>query len=93
MANVLVQFRVDEAERAAAAQICGHLGIDLPTYFRICMSRLIKEEGIPFSMRIEDINMNRGVSAMKRASGIAKEKGISEMTLDEINAEIADARK
>ena len=36
MANVLVQFRVDEAERAAA-QICSHLGIDLPTYFRMCM--------------------------------------------------------
>ena len=30
---------------------------------------------------------------MKRASEIAKEKGISEMTLDEINAEIAEVRK
>jgi DNA-damage-inducible protein J len=44
-------------------------------------------------MKLEDINVNKGVLAMKRASKIAKEKGISDMTLDEINAEIAEARK
>ena len=93
MANTLVQFRIDEAERAEAAQICMHLGIDLPTYFRMCVSRLVKEGGIPFIMKLEDINVNKGVLAMKRASKIAKEKGISDMTLDEINAEIAEARK
>ena len=55
--------------------------------------RLVKEGGIPFIMKLEDINVNKGVLAMKRASKIAKEKGISDMTLDEINAEIAEARK
>jgi DNA-damage-inducible protein J len=30
---------------------------------------------------------------MKRASRIAEENGISDMTLEEINAEIAEARK
>jgi len=30
---------------------------------------------------------------MKAASRIAEENGISDMTLDEINAEIAEARK
>ncbi|MGI6608856.1 MAG: type II toxin-antitoxin system RelB/DinJ family antitoxin [Erysipelotrichaceae bacterium] len=93
MANTLIQFRVDETEREEAAQICSHLGIDLPTYFRICMSRKVKEKGIPFSMKLEDINVNKGVLAMKRASKIAEKKGISEMTLDEINAEIAEVRK
>ena len=34
-----------------------------------------------------------GIEAMKRASRIAEENGISDMSLDEINAEIADARK
>ena len=44
-------------------------------------------------MRIEKTPENKGVSAMKRASRIAEENGISDMTIDEINAEIADARK
>jgi len=44
-------------------------------------------------MKIDEAPENRGVSAMKRASRIAEENGISDMTLDEINAEIAAARK
>jgi DNA-damage-inducible protein J len=36
---------------------------------------------------------NRALNAMKEASHIAAENGISDMTLDEINAEIAEARK
>ena len=84
MANTLVQFRTDETERAEATQILDQLGLDMPSYLRMCVSRLVRDRGIPFSM---------GVSAMKRASRIAEENGISDMTLDEINAEIAEARK
>ena len=62
MANTLVQFRADENARIKAASICEKLGIDLQTYLRMCMARLIQENGI------------------------------SDMTLDEINAEIRAAR-
>lgn len=93
MANTLVQFRADETERAEAAQILDQLGLDMPSYLRMCVTRLVREKGIPFSMRIENTPENKGVSAMKQASRIAEENGISDMTLDEINAEIADARK
>lgn len=93
MANTLVQFRTDETERAEATQILDQLGLDMPSYLRMCVSRLVRDKGVPFSMRIEKTPENKGVSAMKRASRIAEENGISDMTLDEINAEIADARK
>lgn len=76
MANTLVQFRANETERMEAVQICEQLGIDLPTYLRMCMSRLVKEKGIPFSMKLSSENENKGVQAMKRASQIAKENGI-----------------
>ena len=45
------------------------------------------------SMKVDDIFENRGMKAMKTASRIAAEKGISDMTLDEINAEISAARR
>ena len=92
MANTLVQFRADDTSRIQAINICEQLGIDLPTYLRMCISRLISENGIPFSMKIEERG-NRALNAMKEASRIAKENGISDMTLDEINAEITEARK
>lgn len=92
MASTLIQFRADEAEKAEAIAILNELGLDLPSYLRMCVSRLIREKGIPFSMKIEDVSENKGVSAMKQASQIAEENGISDMTLDEINAEISAAR-
>lgn len=93
MANTLVQFRAEETSRIKAAGICEKLGIDLATYLRMCMSRLVQENGIPFSMKVDDISENRGVKAMKEASRIAASEGIAEMTLEEINAEISEARK
>ncbi len=92
MASALVQFRADEAEKMEAIQVCEKLGMNLPSYLRMCMSRLVKEQGVPFSMKLMPAE-NPGIAAMKRASQIASERGISYMTLDEINAEIAAARK
>ncbi len=92
MVNTLVQFRVDESDRTEAMEICSKLGIDLQSYFRICLAKLIREKGIPFSMKIEEVKENKGISAMKRASKIAKEYGISDLSLDEINEAIREAR-
>ena len=93
MANTLVQFRADETSRIKAVGICEKLGIDLATYLRMCISRLVQENGIPFSMKVDDISENRGMAAMKEASRIAAAEGIADMTLDEINEEIAETRK
>ena len=92
MASALIQFRTEDVNRAKAITICDKLGIDLPTYLRMCVSRLIQENGIPFSMKLEKASENPGIAAMKEASHIAAINGISEMSLDEINAEIAAAR-
>jgi DNA-damage-inducible protein J len=93
MANTLIQFREDEEKRLKAVKICEQLGTDLITYLRICIERLNVEEGFPFSMTIEKRDENPGIVAMKRASSIAEEYGISDMTLEEINAEIAESRR
>ena len=100
MANTLVQFRTNEAEKLEAMRICEKLGMSLPAYLRICLSRLIQEKGIPFSMKLENEGYagsagtdNAGIRALNNASQIAAEYGITDMTLDEINAEIAEARK
>lgn len=93
MANTLVQFRTEETVRIQAVNICEKLGIDLPTYLRMCMSRLIQENGVPFSMKVDDLSASQGMNAIKAASRIAAENGIADMTLDEINAEISEARK
>ncbi len=91
MASTLVQFRTEDTEKIKSIQILERLGLTLPAYLRMCMSRLNQENGIPFSMHIKEDNP--GSRALQRASMIAAEYGISEMSLEEINAEIAATRR
>ena len=93
MSSVLVQFRTEDKAKAKASSICDRLGLDLQSYLRMCISRMNQENGIPFSMNVNDLPKNRGLEAMKEASRIAEKNGIADMTLEEINAEIDSARK
>ena len=93
MSSVLVQFRTEDTAKAKAISICDRLGLDLQSYLRMCISRMNQENGIPFSMNVNDIPKNRGIEAMKAASRIAEENGIADMSLEEINTEIDAARK
>lgn len=54
MANTLISFRDDETTKQQAIQICEQLGISLQDYLRMCLARLVKERGVPFSMRLDD---------------------------------------
>ena len=93
MATSLIQVRVEEKLKSEAATIYENLGIDLSTAVRMFLKRTVMENGIPFSMKLSDDSGKKALNAMKTASRIAEENGISEMTLDEINAEIVEARK
>ena len=92
MASTLVQFITEDTEKLKSIQILEKLGLSLPAYLRMCISRLNQENGIPFSMTL-DKKYSSGIYALEKASKIAEEYGISDMSLDEINAEIAEARK
>lgn len=94
MATSVMQFRVDDELKAQAAAVCDGLGIDLPTALRIFMKRTVLANGIPFSMTLpkEDYKSSRAVRAMYEQSELARKNGTADMTLEEINAEIAAAR-
>lgn len=92
MANNMVQFRADEDLKLQATVICNKIGIDLQSYLRMCLARMVSEKGIPFSVRVDETD-NSGISAMRKAQRIAEQRGLANMSLDDINAEIAEARK
>lgn len=94
MANSLVQVRVDEQLKEEVTNIYEELGMDLPTAIRIFLKRSVQEKGIPFSMKLTDIQRdNKAVAAMQRMSQVAKENGIADMPLEEINQEIQAVRQ
>ena len=57
MASTFIRFRVDEDLKIEASLICKKLGIDLQTYMRMCLCRLVSNKGIPFDMIFRSINI------------------------------------
>ncbi len=94
MATSVMQVRVDDDLRAKATAVYEELGIDLPTAIRMFLKRSVMVNGVPFSMMLpkSEYRAERAVRAMQSLSNAARRNGTAEMTLDEINAEIASAR-
>ena len=94
MANKLLQLRIDDTLREEASDIYSRLGLDLPTAVRMFLVRSVQVRGIPFSVILpeDDYIATDAVAAMKRMSKKSEMNGMSDMSLDEINAEIAAAR-
>lgn len=90
--QVLNQFRSDKALRDECAAIYEALGMDLNTAFRMFMERTRMERGLPFPAVLPEKHMTRleAKAAIQALRDEAKE--LPEMTLDEIDAEIAAAR-
>lgn len=90
--QVLVQFRVEKAMKVEAAKIFEALGLDLPTALRMFLARSLSVQGIPFDVRLPQKTVSRE-DAWEAFEDMRKQAAdVPEMTLDEINAEIAAVR-
>lgn len=95
MATSLLQVRVEDSLKEEAAQVFERLGIDTSTAVRMFLKRAVMENGIPFRMTIPKTpySADRGYRAMVEISEASEKNGVSNMTLDEINAEIEASRR
>ena len=94
MASSLLQIRVDDALKDEASRVFENLGIDTSTAVRMFLKRSVMENGIPFRMTLprNPYNADRGYRAMIEIGEAAEKNGLSDMPLDEINAEIEASR-
>ena len=90
--QVLLQFRVDKGLKQEVAEICDALGTDIPTVFRMCMKQIKLERGIPFPTKLPQTMITRSKALEAFESLRQQASDIPEMSLDEINAEIAASR-
>jgi len=90
--QVLIQFRADKSLKQEVAEIYEALGMDLPTAFRMFMTRSKMVKGLPFEAILPDESITR--VAAKNAFYALREQAadVPEMSLDDINAEIAAVR-
>ena len=87
----VIQLRVDDDLKIQATSLYEKLGLDLSSAIRMFLKRSVSVNGIPFNMILNDkpYDAEKALQAMNES---AKRHGISEMTLDEINEEIAKYR-
>lgn len=89
----LLQVRIDEKTKKEAAELFDSLGMDLSSAIRVFLRKSIRVGGLPFAVSKYDDDVSASILALERMRTLSENNGNSEMALDEINEEIALARK
>ena len=100
MPSVNVTVRIDEETKREFDAFCENVGMNITTAFNMFIRATLRTRKLPFSITdIEPLKQTReaiiahGKESFREAQKQAKESGLSEMTLDEINAMIAEVRR
>ena len=91
--QVLIQFRADKVLKQEVTEIYEALGMDLPTAFRMFLTRSKMVKGLPFEATLPETTCTR--TEAKNAFYALREQtvDIPEMSLDEITASRAERKR
>ena len=87
----LVQVKVDTEIKEDVSRRYENLGLDLPTAMRIFFKKSIAVGGLTFELRDEPAQNRWNI--YKEARNAIQKNNVPEMSIDEINTEIAEVRK
>ena len=95
MGTTLLQIPIDDSLNREAALVFENLGSDTPTAVRSFLQQAAAAKSASFTMTLpQDSNKTeQGRKALLAMNEVAEKNGLSDMTLAEINAEIAAARR
>ena len=94
MAQSTLSMRVDETLKKNFDSICDDFGFTSTAAITVFMKTVVRERRIPFEIKAstkEQVNKDAWAAFLEMRAAAA-EAGIQDMSLDEINAEIQEAR-
>lgn len=90
--QVTSQFNIDEDLQQEVSEIYKSLGMDLNTAFRVFLIRSKIERGLPFSAKLLELHFTR-IESWDAFEELHKQAlDVPEMSIEDINDEIAAAR-
>ncbi len=94
MAQATFSVRMDENLKKQFDDLCSDFGMNATTAFNVFAKAVVRERRIPFEITSpkKDISLSDGKKAFFELREQAKNNGVQDLTLDEINAEIRKAR-
>jgi addiction module RelB/DinJ family antitoxin len=94
MAQATFSVRMDENLKRKFDALCEDFGMNATTAFNIFARAVVRERRIPFEIQASgDVTRASGAQAFHALRAEARENGLQDMTLDEINEEIRQARR
>ena len=91
--QVLIQFRADRTLKNEVSEIYEALGMDLPTALRVFMVKSKQQRGLPFDAVLPEKEITRAEALKAFAELRSQAAVVPEMSLQEIDDEISEARK
>lgn len=93
MAQATFSVRMDEALKRQFDALCADFGMNATTAFNVFARAVVREKRIPFEIQAsETLTRSTGMQAFQALRAEAKKNGVQDLTLDEINEEIREAR-
>lgn len=94
MAQATFSVRMDESLKKQFDILCSEFGMNASTAINIFARAVVYQRKIPFEITAPDIEVTRegSMQAFMALRKSAEDKGLQDMSLDEINAEISAAR-
>lgn len=95
MAQISMTVRLDSAQKAKFDQLCEQFGMSANTAINVFVRTVIRSRSIPFPIVAEpdDIVREKAITSFRKTRKEAESRSDSEITLDEINAEINAVRE
>ena len=102
MSQTNISIRVDEDVKKDAESVFARLGLSLSAATNVFYRQAVRTQSIPFPLIAGDTEdmklsrdevLNKGLIALKEVQAQAIINGTSNMSLDEINAMVAECRK
>ena len=94
MSQATISIRVDQSLKQNFDALCEDFGISTTAAFNIFMKTVVRERRIPFEIRSESESQRRqnAIDAFDEMRAAVAASGMKEMSLEEINEEIKEAR-
>ncbi len=93
MAQATFSIRMDESLKRQFDALCADFGMNATTAFNVFARTVVRERKIPFEIKASDgLSRADGLQAFLDLRAEAKQNGVQDLSLDEINEEIHKTR-
>lgn len=93
MAQATFSVRMDKSLKDRFAEICESIGMNMSTAINIFANAVVDKRRIPFDVVAPSNNNDKFMEIISTMRNEIQKSNMKELSLDEINAIIADTRK